>query len=242
MRSTSPRSWQAERRDDLSLYETAYLLWGRRRLIGGVVAALVLVAGGVALILGPSYSAQAVVGITPREEIGEDPQTFADEVLLFVTKGDEFKREAARRAGWEGSLQEFKERLTVSSFATQEGGPGITVRFEGTDPVEAARAANAYARHFVERVDELSESRLAGGSLAADAQLRQEAVPPERGHVLRFLAYAAAAIGMGFLIGGFAALILESRTNLWRDARDAEMTLRAPVLGVIPDYSAEEPR
>jgi capsular polysaccharide biosynthesis protein len=40
------------------------------------------------------------------------------------------------------------------------------------------------------------------------------------------------------LAGGAGALLLEGRTRSWRDARDAELTLRAPVLGVIPDYSS----
>ena len=33
-------------------------------------------------------------------------------------------------------------------------------------------------------------------------------------------------------------MLLEGRARSWRDARDAELTLRAPVLGVIPDYSS----
>jgi capsular polysaccharide biosynthesis protein len=45
------------------------------------------------------------------------------------------------------------------------------------------------------------------------------------------------AAGVGLLIGGAGALLLEGRARSWRDARDAELTLRAPVLGVIPDYS-----
>jgi hypothetical protein len=39
-------------------------------------------------------------------------------------------------------------------------------------------------------------------------------------------------------VGGGGALLLESRARSWRGARDAELTLRAPVLGVIPDYSS----
>jgi hypothetical protein len=42
------------------------------------------------------------------------------------------------------------------------------------------------------------------------------------------------------VLGGAAALLIEDRTRSWRDARDAELTLRAPVLGVIPDYSSVE--
>jgi capsular polysaccharide biosynthesis protein len=55
---------------------------------------------------------------------------------------------------------------------------------------------------------------------------------------VRFLLYALAAAAAGVLAGGVGALLLEGRTRSWRDARDAELTLRAPVLGVIPDYSS----
>ncbi len=41
-------------------------------------------------------------------------------------------------------------------------------------------------------------------------------------------------------MGGSVTLALESRTRKWRGAKDAELTLRAPVLGVIPDYHLEE--
>ena len=54
------------------------------------------------------------------------------------------------------------------------------------------------------------------------------------------LLYAAVAAGAGLLLGGVAALSLEGRAGGWRDVRDAEVTLRAPVLGAIPDYSPAE--
>ncbi len=33
--------------------------------------------------------------------------------------------------------------------------------------------------------------------------------------------------------------MLESRARRWRGSKDAELTLRAPVLGVIPYYPAD---
>ena len=56
----------------------------------------------------------------------------------------------------------------------------------------------------------------------------------------RPLIYAAIAAGAGLLIGGAAALILEGRASGWRGVRDAELTLRVPVLGSIPDYSSKK--
>ncbi|MDQ4106157.1 MAG: hypothetical protein M3157_03155, partial [Actinomycetota bacterium] len=55
----------------------------------------------------------------------------------------------------------------------------------------------------------------------------------------RPLLYALLAAGAGLLAGGAGALLLENRTRSWRGARDAELTLRVPVLGIIPEYSPE---
>lgn len=63
---------------------------------------------------------------------------------------------------------------------------------------------------------------------------------PPQGRGARPLIYAAVAAGAGLLIGGVTALALEGRAGGWRGVRDAEMTLKAPVLGAIPDYSPAE--
>jgi capsular polysaccharide biosynthesis protein len=112
----------------------------------------------------------------------------------------------------------------------------VRVRFSASTPEEAARAANAYAEVFVERVREL-EGRPVGGSVAVDAGIERVAEPPERRSDREvFLAAVAAGVG-GLLVGGIAALFLESRARRWSGSIDAERTLRAPVLAVIPDYS-----
>ena len=59
------------------------------------------------------------------------------------------------------------------------------------------------------------------------------------GYSPRPLIYAAVAAVAGLLIGGAAALVLEGRASGWRGVRDAELTLRVPVLGAIPDYSSK---
>jgi capsular polysaccharide biosynthesis protein len=144
-----------------------------------------------------------------------------------------------RRAGWEAGLAEFRERLQAEPLVTRNGETGLRVRFSGSQPEQAARAANAYAELFVGRVERLNDERLAGGALAADASVERRAALPE-GLGLRLLIYAAVAAGLGLLVGGGGALLLEGKARSWRDARDAELTLRAPVLGVIPDYSSTE--
>ena len=218
MRSISRHGWQKERRDDLPLSEVLNVLWGRRLLVAGSMLVLVVATVLFALSREPIYTAEAVVNIEPED-------------LL---------REVMRRAGWEEGLAEFRERLEASTFAAESGELGLRVRFSGSGSEQASRAANAYAELFVERVEKLNDERLAGGALAADASMERRAVPMPEGAGLRLLLYAVAATGAGVVAGGAAALLLEGRARVWRDARDAELTLRAPVLGVIPDYSSIE--
>jgi capsular polysaccharide biosynthesis protein len=188
----------------------------------------------------PVYTAEAAVSIQPREELSnnEEKDAFMEEVMGAIAT-EKLLREVMRRAGWEAGLAEFRERLQAEPLVTRNGETGLRVRFSGSQPEQAARAANAYAELFVGRVERLNDERLAGGALAADASVERRAALPE-GLGLRLLIYAAVAAGLGLLVGGGGALLLEGKARSWRDARDAELTLRAPVLGVIPDYSSTE--
>ena len=89
------------------------------------------------------------------------------------------------------------------------------------------------------RVERLDGGQLAG-RVSADAAVERKAAPPER-LSLRPLIYAAFAAWAGLLLGGAAALLLEGQARGWRGVRDAELTLRVPVLGIIPDYSQASP-
>ena len=243
MRSISPvgqRGWQDEQRDDFLLSELLYVLWGRRLLVFGTVLLLVLLALVFGLLKEPVYTASAVVNVEPREELSstEEREAFMEQVRGDVVTG-KLLRGVMRRAGWEAGAAQFRERLEVEPFVTRNGKTGLQVRFSGSGPEQAARAANAYAEVFVERVEQLNDERLAGGALAADASVEQRAAPAE-GSGLRVLIYAIVAAGVGLLAGGLGALLLEGSARSWRGARDAELTLRAPVLGVIPDYSSTE--
>ena len=207
-----------------------------------LVAGVVIVAASAALLFGllrePVYTAEAAVNIKPREELigNDDREAFMDDVIRTVATED-LLRGVMRRAGWQAGLAEFRERLEVDTFVSRSGETGLRVQFSDPQPERAARAANAYAELFVEKVERLNDERLAGGALAADASLERRATPPE-GSALRLLIYTVVAATVGLLVGGGLALLLEGRARSWRGARDAELTLRAPVLGVIPDYSS----
>jgi uncharacterized protein involved in exopolysaccharide biosynthesis len=221
-------------RDDPSLSEILYVLQRRSLLIVGVV----LVLAGIALLFGlfsePVYTAEARVSVRPQERLdGEEAMlAFLEEVRGAVVT-QEMLSEVRRRAGWEAGPQAFSERLDPRTVVDTGSGPGLEIRFLGNEPGQAALAANAYAELFVEGVEDLGD-----GVPVAEASVEQRALPGD--YSPRPLIYAAIAAGAGLLIGGAAALILEGRASGWRGVRDAELTLRVPVLGTIPDYSSKE--
>jgi len=220
-------------------------LWERRLLVTGVVLILVLASAVFGLREQRFYTAEATVSFQPREgsRAGENPEAFVEGVLGAVTARG-FLRDVMREADWTDGPEKFGDRLDVERYDVERydgvnGASGLRVLFSGANAVEATRSANAYADVFVARVEQLNDRRLAGGTLAADASV-EEYASPESWASPRPFVLAAAAIVAGVIVGGAAALLLESRARSWRNARDAELTLRAPVLGVIPDYSSEE--
>ncbi len=238
MGSINGQGWQREQRDDLSLSEVLYVLGERRWLVAGAVLVLTLATTLFIVFHEPVYTAEATVIVQPREKLSGSEE-FMEKILSPVAT-DALLRNVRREAGWDNAPEEFEDRLDPQPFPTGDGGYRLRVRFSGSEPEEAARAANAYATLFVQRVEQLNDERLAGGTLAADASVERRAAPPGNWPTLRSLLFAVAAIGTGVVLGGAAALLIEGRTRSWRDARDAELTLRAPVLGVIPDYSSVE--
>jgi capsular polysaccharide biosynthesis protein len=211
----------------------------RRRLL---VVGVVLVLAGVALLFGlfrePVYTAEARVSVKPQEPLdGEEARLAFLEAVRGAVVTQDMLSEVRRRAGWEAGKKEFSERLDPRTAVTRDGRSGLQIRFSGTEPGQAARAANAYAELFVEGVENLGDEPLGDGIPAAEASIEQKAVPG--GYSPRPLIYAAIAAGAGLLLGGAVALLLEGRASGWRGVRDAELTLRAPVLGTIPDYSSK---
>jgi len=238
---TSSSGWRGGAREDTSLSEILYVLKSRRLLVVGAV----LILAGIALLFGlfrePVYVAEARVSVVPQGKLeGEEARlAFLDEVRGNVVT-QKMMAGVRREAGWEGGPKEFSERLDPETFAGRDGSSGLRVRFVGDEPGQAARAANAYAEAFVAGVEDLGDRPLAGGIPVARAGVDQRAVPG--GYSPRPLIYAAVAAGAGLLLGGAAALMLEARASGWRDVRDAELTLKVPVLGAIPDYSTETRR
>ena len=238
MTSTSGRGWRDEARDDPSLSELFYVMQRRRLLVVGIVLILAGIAALFGLFREPVYTAEAKVSVRPQEELdGEEARlAFLEEVRgAVVTQG--MLSEVRRRAGWEDGPKAFSERLDPKTVVNMDGGPGLQISFSANQPGQAALAANSYAELFARGVEDLGDRPLDDGVPVAEAVVEQRAVPG--GYSPRPLIYAAIAAGAGLLIGGAVALILEGRASGWRGVRDAELTLRVPVLGTIPDYSSK---
>ncbi|QIN80255.1 hypothetical protein GBA65_18975 [Rubrobacter marinus] len=246
--------WRWEQRDDVTLFELLNALWGRRLLVGGIALALMLSATLLTLFWGPAYVARAALsvratddGLGPEDPVAGEANLAAQpgagqssEALINRVRDEvpqaELSRQTMQRAGWTSGPQEFNERLELENdYRAGE----ILVTFSAEDAGEARRVAGEYAEVFVERTEELNRQGPVGGTLAAEVTVARE---PEllSGRVSTPLLYGAVAGFAGLLLGGGVAFALESGTRRWRGARDAELTLRAPVLGVIPDYAPEE--
>ncbi len=229
------QDWQREQRDDLTLSEARHILWERRSLVAGCMLLFVAVALLYAPFREPVYTAEAIVSVRSEEgEIGGIAESL-DEVLYELgnpeaTEG--FLDEAVSRAGWKQEPGEFRERLREERLNNGR----IEVSFSGRTPGEASQGANAYAQVFIERVRAF-EGRLAGGTISAEARVEKAATPPEKRSDPGILLMAVITGAGGLFVGGIGALFFEGRARRWSGFKDAELTLRAPVLGVIPEYS-----
>lgn len=226
------------RRDDLSVYEVAYIFWERKLLVSGAV--FVCLAGAMLFTFSrsASYTVEAVVIVQPaREDLSRNErEVFLEEVSAIVASDEGLFEQATERSDWTGSAAGFRDRLEPVYFVRDSGEVGLDIRFTSADPEVAVSAANSYAALFVERAANLDESQLSGGTGVSEARVGSRASASESRGSRRPVLYAGGAIALGVILGGGAALLIEGRTRSWRDARDAEMTLRAPVIGVIPDY------
>ena len=234
-RELQQSSWRS-RRGDFTVSEARHVIRERRRLVAGVMLALTVAAVILGFLREPSYTAEAVVVVEPRRgfEAGAESEMSLQDITRAVSEDRGFMAAAADRAGWEEDA--FGERLEPVPASGAADETRLLVHFSGPTAAAAEKAANAYAEVFVERVNQLGGERLAGGTLGATASLEKKAVVPEALPGVRLLPYAAGGLVLGAVIGSLFAVALEPRSRLWRGVRDAEATLRVPVLGAIPEY------
>lgn len=230
------------RREEFSLRELLYILWSRKVLVLAVTA-LVTAAVAVYTFSGePAYTAEAQVAIVPeRPNVSQlELESFVEGVSIAVAADDELLAEAANRSGWDAGPAAFRDALDPVYHAGNGRSGGVEVRFTASDPGMAARGANAYADLLTERVATLEGQGISEQIATTAVTVTDRAEPGEVGQSGRPVLHLVAALLLGLLAGGVAATALDARTRSWRDARDAELTLRAPVLGTIPDYGPSQ--
>lgn len=234
-------SWQSGRRE-FTVFEVWHVIQKRRRLIALVMLLVTAAAIIPGLLRETSYTAEAVVSVEPRRgfEAGGQSEMPLQDITRLVSEDQRFMAVAADRAGWGGEEAAFGERLDPVPASGAVGETRLLVRFSGSTAEEAEKAANSYAEVFAERVNELGRERLVGGTLGATASVERVAVSPARLPGVGLLPYVAGGLVAGVFAGSLAAVALEPRSRLWQGVRDAELTLRVPVLGAIPEYAPEE--
>src|SRR5919199_3613338 len=199
---SSLQDWQREQRDDLTFSEARHVLWKRRAVVAGCTLVFLAVALLYILSQDPAYTAEATISVRSQEEIG--PAGNFDEILSGLQDPAASRGlltdEAAERAGWENGQDDFNQRLELDPVNDEE----VRVRFSASTPEEAARAANAYADVFVERIREL-QGRLAGGTVTVSTGVEKYAEAPERRSDPGVLLVAILATGGGVLVGGAGA-------------------------------------
>src|SRR5918911_3291857 len=169
------QGWQRRQRDDLTLSEAGHALWERRMVVVGCMLLFLAVALFYVFSQESVYTAETTLSVRLDEGTGA-AENF-DEILSGLRNSGATRglvEEASDRAEWEAGPLDFDERLSWEPVNKKE----VKVRFSAPTPEQAARGANAYADVFVERLNEL-RGRLAGGTVAVDAEVEEPAEPPE---------------------------------------------------------------
>jgi capsular polysaccharide biosynthesis protein len=220
-------------------YLTATIHAVRHRWLLVLCTALVLSALTIAVagLRDSGYTAESLVRVQSFGGGGaQEVSTRRIQEIRAAAGPEEMSRTAMQSIGWEAGIAEFEQSLGVE--VTREG--RLDIFFSAETPDAAAEGANAYARSFVERVGQMDQDRLAGGSLNAGAEVARQASPPSSPDV-RLAVVGLVALIPGLAVGTVLALMLRVRNQSWRNAGDAEITLGAPVLGVIPEYGGHDP-
>lgn len=222
----------------MTLREFFYILWGRRWMVLIVTVLALAATAAYTFSEDPSYTAESRVSVVPDQSSlsQAELEAFLESSSTTVASDDEFLAEAVRQSGWQGGVPAFRDGLEPEYYIQSSGSPGIDVRFTAESPEMAVRAANAYAGLLAGRISNLEVQGFTG-SLEAEASVESDAEVENVGLGRRPLLHLVLAGLAGLLVSGGAAILLDARTRSWRSARDAEITLHAPVLGTIPDYA-----
>ena len=169
-------------------------------------------------------------------QAGEDFVEDRGARTVVATRG--YMQDVMRQAGWRSTS------TPSGPVGPPDVGQGRRDRGGGFGSRPRARSGGARGervRRALRSEGRLKQRPAGRGTLAADAAVEREG-PYAAGFDLRLLLYAVAAVALKAALwtARSRASLPEGRSHRWRDARDAELTLRAPVLGVMPAFSSIE--
>jgi receptor protein-tyrosine kinase len=203
-------------------------IWRRKE----IVAICTLLVPAVVLFFSlreePVYEATATVLVQPEQ--GEAPSPGE---VIALADADEVVEGTGEELG--GADPEFiSDHVTVSSG----DGPNL-FRVEGTadqghprSPDQAARLATTYAEQFVDYTQELGEG------FAGEAELVEEADPPDDPSSPKTVRNTLLGALAGFLIGIVVALLRDRLDPRVSSARELDGLLGVPLLGRVPESVA----
>lgn len=219
----------------------AGVLWRWRWLLGGALAAALLVSLAWMVLVPPTYKVQEDFLIVPEIPEGTDLRQYPIEyyrVLLTefridditqIVKSRHFAQAVRAEMGTAGSA--LDERTITNAITARKKHRTLQLTVRGRDPNRTLRLAQAVQRV----IEQKSGEYFASGSVAAmrvtTLNPATEAKPPslpERSLELGLRLIAALVVALG------AVILLEYTNDTLRDATEVSRVLELPVLAQIP--------
>lgn len=217
------------------------VLWRWRWLLGGALAAALLVSLAWMVLLPPTYKVQEDFLIVPEIPEGTDLRQYPIEYyrmlltefriddITQIVKSRHFAQAVRAEMGSAGSALE--ERTITSAITARKKHRTLQLTIRGQDPNRTLRLAQAVQRVIEQRSGEYFASGSVAAMRVTTLNPAIEAKPPsllERGVELGLRVLAALVVALG------AVILLEYTNDTLRDAADVSRVLELPVLGQIP--------
>jgi capsular polysaccharide biosynthesis protein len=219
----------------------AGVLWRWRWLLGGALAAALLVSLTWMVLVPPTYKVQVDLLIVPEIPEGTDLRQYPIEYyrmlltefriddITQIVKSRHFAQAVRAEMGTAGST--LDEQTITNAITARKKHRTLQLTVRGQDPNGTLRLAQAVQRV----IEQKSGEYFASGSVAAmrvtTLNPAIEAKPPsllERSLELGLRLIAALVVALG------AVILLEYTNDTLRDATDVSRALELPVLAQIP--------
>lgn len=127
------------------------------------------------------------------------------------------------------TLKGLQNSVTIKPVADTEL---LELTYKNSDPALAAAVTNEIGNEFVLRVREVMNFQ--NIKIVEQAEIPREALPKKRGLII------AVSLILSIVVGCMVAFIVEFFFCKLRKPKDIEKILRAPMLGMVPDFSLSE--